>query len=151
MRDRIIRIFWHPPLPLEEALKDKRTARQGLYYITWVFGGQEISLYLGIARYQNTIRRRLESHWSSWLEEYRRGALLVRIGQIVYPRDKNAEIMGEIIDHAESAILYHPDHRELFPENVGKRSSYSYSHLYRVENEGDRFQLAPVIRMHEQE
>jgi len=39
----------------------------------------------------------------------------------------------------------------LFPENISKRNSYSYIELYRVENEGNIYQLKSKIRMHEHE
>lgn len=149
MRDKIIRIGWSPAMPLADAIRSPLSDIQGLYYITRVFGGKETSLYLGIARYHNTVRRRLEAHRNNWLPAYR-GAVYVRIGHILYPRQLDAGEQAEIIDHAESAILYDPAHKALFPENIGKRNSYSYTSLYRVENTGDIFQLQPVIRMQEQ-
>ena len=57
--------------------------------------------------------------------------------------------MNRIIDHAESSILY--EQRDVFLENTCKTKSYSYSELYRIENEGDIFEFKPVIRMHDQE
>ena len=71
--------------------------------------------------------------------------------QIIYPKDINSDEMANIIDHAESAILYAPEHKTLFPENVSKRNSYSYAELYRLENEGNIYELSPRIRMHEHE
>ena len=150
MRDKIIRINWHAPIPFEDALQSNLTKEQGLYYITRVFGEKETSLYLGIARFHNTIKNRLESHREHWLFAYR-GQLFVCVGHIVYPKNLGIEEKAEVINHAESAILYDPAHKNLFPENVDKRSSYSYSELYRIENEGDIFELKPKIRMHEQE
>ena len=150
MRDKIIRIHWHPPIPFEEALKSNLTNDQGLYYITRVFGEKETSLYLGIARYHNTIKHRLESHRDKWLFAYR-GQIYVRVGHIIYPRNPDIDEKAEIINHAESAILYDPAHKNLFPENVDKRNSYSYSDLYRIENEGDIYELESKIRMHEHE
>ena len=150
MRDKIIRIHWNPPIPFEDALKSELTNTQGLYYITRIFGAKETSLYLGIARYHNTIRHRLESHRDKWLHQYR-GQINVRVGYIIYPTNISMDEKAEIINHAESAILYDPAHKQLFPENVDKRSSYSYSELYRIENEGDIYQLEPRIRMHDQE
>ena len=149
MRDKIIRIYWNDAMSLADAIRSPLSDVQGLYYITRVFGKKETSLYLGIARYGNTVRRRLEAHRSSWLSAYR-GDIRVRIGHILYPRQLDAEEKAEIIDHAESALLYDPAHKALFPENVGKRNSYSYTSLYQVENTGDIFQLQPVIRMQEQ-
>jgi len=150
MRDKIIRIYWHDPIPFEAALKSDLAKGQGLYYITRIFGEKETSLYLGIARYHNTIKHRLEAHRDNWLSE-KRGEIFVRVGEIIYPRNVNGDEMAEIINHAESAILYDPSHKRLFPENVGKRSSYTYTDLYRIENEGNIFELSPSVRMHNQE
>ena len=146
MADKIIRIHWSDPLPLDEAIASNISDIQGLYYITRVFGKKETSLYLGIATRENTVRHRLQGHKVNWVHLYR-GRKYVRIGQIVHPRDYDAKI----IDHAESAILYDPYHKKLFDENISKRNSYSYEELYRVENTGNFFELKPVIRMKEQE
>lgn len=150
MRDRIIRIHWNEPIPLDEALKSDVTKEQGLYYITRVFGEKETSLYLGIARRHNAIRNRLRDHRDHWLSTYK-GKKFVRIGRIIYPKNMDIEQEAEIINHAESAILYDPAHKKLFPANIDKRGGYTYFNLYRIENEGDIFELKPVIRMHEQE
>lgn len=150
MRDKIIRIHWYDPLPFDEALQSDLTKTQGLYYITRQFGEKETSLYLGIARYNNTIKHRLESHRDKWLCDYR-GRIYVRVGHIVYPCNIDTDEMADIINHAESAILYDQEHAKLFPENVAKRGSYSYTGLYRIENEGNIYQLKEKIRMHEHE
>lgn len=150
MRDKIIRIYWYDPIPFDEALQSDLTKTQGLYYITRKFGTKETSLYLGIARYNNTIKHRLESHRDKWLYEYK-GQIYVRVGHVVYPRNLDINSKADVIDHAESAILYEPEHANLFPENVAKRSSYTYTDLYRVENEGNAYQLKSQIRMHEHE
>ena len=149
MRDKIIRIYWHEPVTLKEAIKSDLSNMQGLYYITRVFGRKETSLYLGIARYNNTIRHRLKGHRNSWLTFYR-GRKMVRIGEIVYPNRIDNDAMADVIYDAESALLYAPEHHRLFPENIGKRKSYSYNDLYRIENTGDIYELAPIIRMHDQ-
>lgn len=150
MRDKLIRIYWNNPIPFDEALKSELTKTQGLYYITRKFGAKETSLYLGISRYNNTIRHRLESHRDKWLYEYR-GQIYIRTGHVVYPKNIDTDELASIIDHAESAILYEPEHKNLFPENVSKRNSYSYTELYRIENEGNIYQLKSKIRMHEHE
>ena len=150
MKDKIIRIYWNDPIQFDDALKSELAKTQGLYYITRKFGAKETSLYLGIARYGNTIRHRLESHRDNWLYEYR-GQIYVRIGHVVYPKNIDTDELASIIDHAESAILYEPEHKNLFPENISKRNSYSYIELYRVENEGNIYQLKSKIRMHEHE
>lgn len=143
MRDKIIRINWSEPIELEEAIENDISNIQGLYYITRLFGSKESSLYLGIATGKNTIRNRLRAHSKDWLNLYR-GKIYVRLGKVIYPRNCD----DSIIDHAESAILY--EQSKVFYENTCKTKSYSYSELYRVENEGDIFELKPVIRMQEQ-
>ena len=150
MRDKIIRINWSEPFTLENAIQDEMSKTQGLYYITRVFGEKETSLYLGIARKNNTIKHRLEGHRDWWLPSYR-GKIYVRIGNIVYPAVSDVDKKSELIDHAESAILFEPQQSKLFPENISKRKSYTYSELYRVENIGDIFELKNKIRMHEHE
>ena len=144
MRDKIIRICWNTPLTFEKALESDLSNIQGLYYISRVFGSKETSLYLGIATQNNTIRHRLKSHNEDWLHLYR-GEIRVRIGQIVYPK----KIDASIISHAESAILL--EQGDVFIENTDKTKSYSYTDLYRIENEGDIFELKSKIRMHEHE
>ena len=144
MRDKIIRIKWNDALLLDEAIESELSNAQGLYYLSRVFGENETSLYLDIATKHNTIRNRLKSHRDSWLKLYR-GKLYVRIGHITYPRNADASV----IDHAESAIVY--EQKDIFYENTSKTKTYSYTDLYRIENEGDIFELKPTIRMHEQE
>lgn len=144
MRDKIIRIYWNEAMLLEDAIESDIANSQGLYYITRVFGNKETSLYLGIATKNNTIAHRLKSHKENWLHLYR-GRIYVRVGHVIYPKNPDASI----IDHAESAILY--EQKDVFFENTCKTKSYSYSELYRIENEGNLFELKPVIRMHEQE
>lgn len=150
MRDKIIRINWHTAMPFEVACRSELAQRTGLYYITRVHGEKESSLYLGIARLNNTINHRLKSHQNNWMPLYR-GAFWVRIGEIIYPKENDMEKEAEILYHAESALLYDPAHKKLFPVNISQRKSYSYSELYRVENIGDYFELKSSVRMHEQE
>jgi len=140
MRDKIIRINWSKPVELHEAIQSRMTEMQGLYYITRVFGSKETSLYLGIATGDNTIKNRLNDHKKHWLNLYR-GKIYVRLGRVVYPRICS----DSIIDHAESAILF--EQSKVFYENTCKTKSYSYEELYRIENEGDIFELKKTIRM----
>ncbi len=144
MRDKIIRINWNKALSLEDAISSELSNTQGLYYISRVFGKKETSLYLGIATQHNTIRNRLKSHKDNWLNLYR-GKIYVRLGHIIYPKNPDANI----IEHAESAILY--EQSDVFFENTNKTKSYSYTELYRIENEGDILELKSRIRMHEHE
>ncbi len=145
MRDKIIRIYWNTALPLDDAIESNLSKTQGLYYITRVFGNKETSLYMGIATKNNTISHRLKGHKDSWLNLYR-GQIKVRIGHIIYPK----AITASIIDHAESAIIFEMGN-DIFFENTSKTKSYSYTDLYRIENEGDIFEIKPKIRMHEHE
>ncbi len=146
MHENIIRIYWYEPLSLEDAIASELAKEQGLYYITRIFGSKETSLYIGKASHNNTIQNRLKSHRGHWLPEYR-GKINVRIGHVIYPRKMDIETEAHIIDHAESAILYDKSHQNLFPENVDKRHSYSYTEEYCVENIGNRYQLTSVISM----
>ncbi len=144
MRDKIIRIIWNKALPLDEAIQSSSSKMQGLYYITRVFGNNETTLYLGIATKNNTISHRLRAHRDNWLNLYR-GQIHVRIGKIVYPYNADKKI----ISHAESAIIF--EQGDLFYENTDKTKGYTYTDLYRIENEGDIFELKPKIRMREHE
>ena len=144
MRDKIIRIHWSKALELDEAINNVASDTQGLYYISRMFGKKETTLYLGIATKNNTIRHRLKGHRNTWLSLYR-GTILVRIGRIIYPKNPDSSI----IEHAKSAIVY--EQKDVFFENTSKTKSYTYTELYRIENEGDIFELKPIIRMQEQE
>lgn len=141
MRDKIIRIEWSEPLLIEDAIESPASYHAGLYYLTRLFGTKETSLYIGKAT--NTIRERLKSHRKEWVYEYR-GKIFVRLGTIIYPRLVDAEI----IDHAESALIF--EHSGILTDNTDKRFTYSYSDLYRIENTGDYFELKQHIRMHNQ-
>lgn len=142
MRDKIIRINWSKPLLLDDAISSDSSCIQGLYYISRIFEKKETSLYIGIATQDNTISHRLKAHKKHWLKLYR-GKIFVRIGKIVYPANANKSI----IEHAESAIVF--EQSDIFYENTCKSQSYTYTELYRIENEGDIFELKPKIRMHE--
>ena len=140
MRDKIIRIYWADPLPVDDAIESDESLCSGVYYITRVFNGREISRYIGKA--SNTIRERLKEHRKEWLHRVR-GQILVRMGTITYPKDADADI----IDHAESALIY--EHKDILVDNTDKRNSYSYSELYQVQNTGNIGELKDKIRMHE--
>lgn len=142
MRDRMIRIHWAEPMRIEDAIASPLSKNRGLYYITRMFGTRETSLYIGKAT--RTIRERIREHNQEWVQEYR-GKIYVRIGRIIYP----AQVDAELIDHAESALIY--QHKNLLLDNTDKRYSYSYSELYRIENTGAHFELDASIRMHTQE
>lgn len=139
MRDKVIRILWDSPINILDAISSPVTSGKGLYYITRIYADKETSLYLGQSG--TSIKSRLMSHLY-WTNLYR-GKIFVRLGKIIYPRNASAEV----IDHAESAIIY--QHGHFFGENTCKIYSYSYNELYRVENIGNIHQLCPIIRMHE--
>ena len=139
MRDKIIRILWSEPAPLDLAMSMIGSQQPGLYYITRLWGSNETSLYIGKA--SRTIRERLEDHKKHWLHLYR-GQILVRLGHIVYPTSFNEELL----DHAESALIF--EHADLLIENTDKRKSYSYSELYQIQNTGNIGELKPSFRMH---
>ena len=139
MRDKVIRILWSEPAPLDLAMSMMESKQPGLYYITRQWGSHETSLYIGKA--SRTIRERLDDHKKHWLHLYR-GQILVRLGHIVYP----ANFDTELLDHAESALIF--EHGDLLTDNTDKRNSYSYSELYRIENIGNIGELKPSFRMH---
>lgn len=65
MRDKIIRIRWSDPMPVDKAIKLEDSLQPGLYYITRVLHEKETSLYIGKAT--RTIRERLICHRKEWL------------------------------------------------------------------------------------
>ena len=138
MRDKIIRILWSEPAPLDLAMSMIGSQQPGLYYITRLWGSHETSLYIGKA--SRTIRERLEDHKKHWLHLYS-GQILVRLGHIVYPTVFDAELL----DHAESALIF--EHGDILTDNTSKRNSYSYSELYRIENTGNIGELKRSFRM----
>jgi len=140
MRDKIIRIEWSNPLTVDEAIEDEASLQPGVYYITRVLNSHESSRYIGKAT--NTIRERLKDHRKEWLHRVR-GQILVRMGSIIYPRNHDPEI----IDHAESALIY--EHKDILVDNTDKVKSYSYSELYQIQNTGNIGELKAKIRMHE--
>lgn len=139
-RKKIIRIEWSEPYLIEDAIQADISKSRGLYYITSVFGAHETSRYIGKAT--RTIKERLVIHNRDWVHNYR-GKIYVRIGKIIYPQ----VVDSELIDHAESALIY--EHRDILTDNTDKRYSYSYSETYIIENMGNRFQLKPRIDMYE--
>ena len=139
MRDKIIRINWSEPISIEDAIESEDALQPGLYYITRVLHDKEISLYIGKAT--RTIRERLIDHRKKWLSN-RYGKKYVRIGEIIYP----VKYDSEIIDHAESALIF--EHGDILIDNTDKVKTYSYSDLYQVQNVGNIGELKSIIRMH---
>ena len=139
MRDKIIRIHWSEPLLLDEAIDLEESRHPGLYYITRVLHEKETSLYIGKAA--RTIRERLICHRKEWLSN-RYGEKRVRLGKITYPYN----VDSEIIDHAESALIF--EHGDILMDNTAKIKTYSYSELYQIQNVGNVGELKEIIRMH---
>ena len=139
MRKKLIRILWSDPLLIDDAISSPITLKCGLYYITRLWGSHETSLYIGKAT--RTIQERLIAHKHDWLYLYR-GSLLVRVGQLTYPRNIDAAV----IDHAESALIF--EHGNILQENTDKWLSYSYTDLYQIENTGNIGQLHPIVDMY---
>ena len=139
MRDKIIRIQWSEPMLVDEIIDSEESDCPGLYYITRKLHGKETSLYIGKAT--RTIRERLMDHRRKWLSN-RYGDKYVRAGIIIYPQNVNSEM----IDHAESALIF--EHGDLLLDNTDKTKTYSYSEVYQIQNVGNIGELKPVIRMH---
>lgn len=139
MRDKIIRIQWSDPALVEDIIDSEDSFHAGLYYITRMLHGKETSLYIGKAT--RTIRERLIQHRKEWLSN-RYGEKYVRLGTIIYPY----HVYSELIDHAESALIF--EYGSLLIDNTDKTKIYSYSELYQVQNVGNIGQLKSVVRMH---
>lgn len=139
MRDKIIRICWSEPFLIDEAIDLDDSRHPGLYYITRELHGKETSLYIGKAT--RTIRERLICHRKEWLSN-RYGEKHVRLGKIIYPYI----VDSEIIDHAESALIF--EHGDILIDNTDKIKTYSYSELYQIQNIGNLGELHETIRMH---
>ena len=141
MKDKIIRIHWSDPVLVDEMIASEDSRQAGLYYITRVLHGKETSLYIG--KTTRTIQERLRDHqnYKKWLS-HRYGEKYVRLGTIVYPYHVDAEI----IDHAESALIF--EHSDILIDNTDKTHTYSYSELYQIQNTGSIGQLNAVVRMH---
>lgn len=140
MRDKIIRIKWSSPVLVEDMIESEDSLQAGLYYITRILHNKEISLYIGKAT--RTIKERLLQHQKEWLPN-RYGEKYVRIGKIIYPYYADSEI----IDHAESALIF--EHCNMLIDNTDKTKTYSYSELYQIQNIGDTGYLKNIVRMHE--
>lgn len=140
LRDKLIRIYWHRPMFIENAIESDIALNHGLYYITRKFGTNETSLYIGKA--SRTIKERIITHDNEWVHRYR-GKIFVRMGKIIYPHTVDADI----IDHAESALIY--EHSDILADNTDKVKSYTYTDLYRIENTGYHYELLSSFRMHD--
>ncbi len=139
----LIKIYWHDPAPIDEVISTLNDNEIGLYYITRRYNGQEKSLYLGES--VSSIKSRLKSH-KDWVHRYSHSRIYVRIGKIVCPTDID---LVDAIHHAEKALIF--EHGSLgsgvlFGNTVSTKS-YTYTDIYRIINEGNRFELKPVVDM----
>ncbi len=136
-------IHWFPPISVEELLISRRRYGAGLYYITTVEDDVETSLYIGMT--DNDIKSRIRGHENSWLSDYN-GEKYVRIGKVVY---KYRPKYGMIYD-IESGLIYEHSifcYTDIQPANIDKKKTYTYYNIYRIINQGDRFELKPIVDM----
>ncbi|MGN0457304.1 MAG: hypothetical protein ACI4F2_10645 [Acutalibacteraceae bacterium] len=146
MRTKIIRIKWCQPILFDDVIKSLSDNEVGLYYITRIYNGCEKSLYLGES--VSSIKSRLKSH-KDWVHNYSHSKIYVRIGKIVYPK-KDVE---KAIKHAERALIFEHGQcgsKVLF-ENTVSTQSYTYSDVYKIINEGCRFELKYEVDMNTHE
>ena len=146
MRCKTIRIYWDSPRPIDEVISNIPGDKIGLYYITRRFNGKESSLYIGEST--SSIKSRLLSH-KHWVHGYSRSQIYVRIGRVVYPKQD----VENAIQHAEKALIYeHGQYgTKILIENTVSTSSYSYTDVFKIINEGDYFELKPEVDMRDHE
>ena len=146
MRSKIIRVYWADPRPIDEVISSLPDDAIGLYYITRICRGKESSLYIGESI--SSIKSRLLSH-KNWVHGYSRSEIFVRIGRVVYPKHN----VDNAILHAEKALIFeHGQHgAEILIENTVSTSSYSYTDISKIINEGNRFELLPEVDMQNHE
>ena len=139
----LIKIHWQDPAPIDEAISRIGDHEIGLYYITRKFNGREKSLYLGES--VNSIKSRLKSH-KDWVHGYSHSKIYVRIGKIVYPTNIDLVVA---IHHAEKALIFEhgPLGSNVLFENTVSTKSYTYTDIYRIINEGNRFELKSEVDM----
>lgn len=139
----LIKIHWRDPAPIDEVISTLGDHEIGLYYITRRYNGREKSLYLGES--VSSIKNRLKSH-KDWVHGYSHSKIYVRIGKIVYPT--NIDLV-DAIHHAEKALIFEhgPLGSNVLFENTVSTKSYTYTDIYRIINEGNRFELKPEVDM----
>ena len=135
-----IHIRWDTPVPFEEAIEALGGREIGLYYITRMYNKKETGLYLGESTY--SIKHRLKAH-RDWVYTYSHSKIYVRIGRA----QASGGDIKEAIRHAEKALIL--DHSNVLCDNTASTKSYSYDELYRIYNEGDIFELKPIVDMKE--
>lgn len=143
----LIKIHWQDPAPIDEVINRLGDHEIGLYYITRKFNGREKSLYLGES--VSSIKSRLKSH-KDWVHGYSHSKIYVRIGKIVYPT--NIDLV-DAIHHAEKALIFEhgPLGSNVLFENTVSTKSYTYTDIYRIINEGNRFELKSEVDMNNHE
>ena len=146
MRSKIIRVHWADPRPIDDMISSLPDDAIGLYYITRICRGKETSLYIGESI--SSIKSRLLSH-KNWVHGYSRSEIFVRIGKVVYPKHN----VDNAILHAEKALIFeHGQHGAgILIENMVSTSSYSYTDIFKIINEGNRFELLPEVDMQNHE
>lgn len=146
MRTKIIRVCWDNPQPIDDVIDRLPDNKIGLYYITRRFNGKESSLYIGES--VSSIKNRLRSH-KKWVHEYSHSQIFVRIGSIVYPK-QNVE---SAIQHAEKALIFeHGQYgTKILVENTVSTSGYTYTDVFKIINEGNRFELSAEVDMNDHE
>lgn len=146
MRTNTISTYWDNPQPIDDVIDNVPDNKIGLYYITRRFNGKESSLYMGES--VNSIKNRLRSH-KNWVHEYSHSQIFVRIGTIVYP-SQNIE---NAIRHAEKALIFlHGQYgTKILVENTVSTKVYSYTDIFRIINEGNRFELGEEVDMNKHE
>lgn len=146
MRSKIIRVHWADPRPIDDVISSLPDDAIGLYYITRICRGKETSLYIGESI--SSIKSRLLSH-KNWVHGYSRSEIFVRIGKVVCPKHN----VDNAILHAEKALIFeHGQHGAgILIENTVSTSSYSYTDIFKIINEGNRFELLPEVDMQNHE
>ena len=84
-----------------------------------------------------------------WVHEYSHSQIFVRIGTIVYPT-QNIE---NVIRHAEKALIFEHGQNgtKILVENTVSTRGYSYTDIFRIINEGNRFELSAEVDMNNHE
>ena len=144
---KLIAIDWSDPAPIDEVISTLGDHEIGLYYITRRYNGREKSLYLGESI--SSIKSRLKSH-KDWVHGYSHSKIYVRIGKITCTTDVD---IVDAIHHAEKALIFEhgPLGSNVLFENTVSTKSYTYTDIYRIINEGNRFELKPEVDMNNHE
>lgn len=136
MRKKTITLNWSYPVRYSNAYDRENCFRNGIYYISRVFEGKELLIYIG--KTIDCFWNRMKSHEETWLASIK-GEKWIRFGSIVSPKVYD----NDLIEDIESAIIYEvqPD------ENWMKTCSYTYRSGYfvSINNTGYRGVLPKII------